>query len=58
MQGPPSWGFNEITGAVQGSFDSLHINVFSHDINPETLYPVMVYIPGGAYHRSEFLMTE
>lgn len=46
--------FWNLNGArVVGSFDSLHVNVYSNNITPSSPYPVMVFIFGGAYHRCE-----
>ncbi|CRL03514.1 CLUMA_CG016384, isoform A [Clunio marinus] len=45
VEGPPFWGI----GAAQPSFDSLHVNVYTNDLNPPTPYPVMVWIHGGGW---------
>lgn len=47
-QGPPFWGLNE-RGDVEGDFDSLHVNVFTRDINPAAPFPVLVWIHGGGW---------
>lgn len=44
-QGPPFWGMHE--GIIRGSFDALHVNVYTNNLNPETAFPVMVFIHGG-----------
>jgi carboxylesterase type B len=54
-EGPNFWGVDLITGEFSGSFDSLHVNVYSNNIFPETPYPVMVYIHGGSYMGFELL---
>lgn len=41
-QGPPFWGINGLTGEIVGSFDALHVNVYTNNIRPESPYPVMV----------------
>lgn len=40
---------NPIHKKVVGSEDSLFLNVFTKDVNPKKLQPVMVYIYGGAF---------
>lgn len=49
VQGPAFWGRNIISRQFQGSFDSLHVNIFSNDINLDKSYPVMIYIHGGGF---------
>lgn len=48
-EGSAFWGISASTGQLQGSFDSLHINIFSNNIRPLTPYPVMVFIHEGLY---------
>lgn len=50
-QGPSCPQFNNIFQRVQGEEDCLHINVFTKDVAPQVLRPVMVYIHGGAFCR-------
>lgn len=38
-----------ITQRSIGHEDCLHISVYTHDINPRTLKPVMVWVHGGAF---------
>lgn len=40
---------NDVTGAIDGSFDALHVNVFTNNLRPSAPYPVLVWIHGGAY---------
>lgn len=39
---PPFWGVNGVTMNVEGEFDALRLNVYTNNLNPSTLYPVMV----------------
>ena len=43
VEGPIFWGVSEVTGEIEGSFDALHVNVFTNNLNPATPYPVMVW---------------
>lgn len=54
-----------ITQRSIGTEDCLHLSVYTHDIKPKTLKPVMVWIHGGAFifgsnskdfYNPEFLM--
>jgi hypothetical protein len=47
--GSQFWNFNGFQQRVVGSFDSLHINVFTNNLQPIEPYPVMVYVHGGGY---------
>lgn len=38
-----------MTGQIEGSFDSLHVNVFTKNLTTNALQPVMVWIHGGAF---------
>lgn len=50
MQRSPFWGpGNGENGAIGGDFDALHINVYTNNINPDTKYPVMVWLHGGGW---------
>lgn len=40
---------NSVLKKIVGSEDSLMLNIFSKDVKPKKLYPVMVYIYGGAF---------
>jgi carboxylesterase type B len=46
-QGPPFWGFHD--GRIRGSFDALHVNVYTNNMNPTANFPVMVFIHGGGW---------
>lgn len=48
-EGSQFWNANGWQQRVVGSFDSLHVNVFTDNLQPEVLYPVMFYIHGGSY---------
>lgn len=32
-----------------GSEDCLHLNIYTKNVNPKVLYPVMVFLHGGAF---------
>ncbi|XP_055604380.1 uncharacterized protein LOC129752629 [Uranotaenia lowii] len=51
IQGPPSWQFSKLQNKCIGSEDSLHVNVFTKNLDKNNLLPVMLYIHGGAYMR-------
>lgn len=36
-------------GFPDGSFDALHVNIFTNNLNPAQAYPVMVFVHGGNY---------
>lgn len=38
-----------MTGEIEGSFDSLHVNVFTKNLKINAFNPVMIFIHGGAY---------
>lgn len=38
-----------LLGRVAGNENCLHLNVFTKELEPETLRPVMVWIHGGAF---------
>ena len=43
------YGFNEMLNKITGDEDSLHVNVFTKNLNLKKSYPVMAYIYGGAF---------
>jgi cholinesterase len=46
-EGPPFWGNHG--GKITGDFDALHLNVYTNNMNPDTPYPVIVFIHGGGW---------
>lgn len=53
----PCYNLDLIQGKICGSEDSLHINVFTKHLQPDTPYPVMVYIYGGAFKTGSSTMN-
>lgn len=50
-EGPVAYSWNNYVHSVVGNENCLHVNVFTRNINPKQLLPVMVYIHGGAFMR-------
>ncbi|KAG5677879.1 hypothetical protein PVAND_007596 [Polypedilum vanderplanki] len=42
-------GIDSTTKTVKGSEDGLYLNIFTKNLKPNKLYPVIVYIHGGAF---------
>lgn len=45
------WPLKQFITEPTGSLNSLHLNVFTNDLNPASKYPVMVWIHGGGFDR-------
>ncbi|XP_063697509.1 esterase B1-like [Culicoides brevitarsis] len=50
-EGPVAYSWNNYVHSVVGNENCLHLNVFTRNVNPKQLLPVMVYIHGGAFMR-------
>uniref|UniRef100_A0A336MGD9 Carboxylic ester hydrolase n=2 Tax=Culicoides sonorensis TaxID=179676 RepID=A0A336MGD9_CULSO len=50
-EGPVAFSWNNYVHSVVGNENCLHINIFTRNIHPKHLLPVMVYIHGGAFMR-------
>lgn len=46
-EGSGFWGVNFMTNVIEGCLDAMHVNVFSTEIQPKKLRPVMAFIHGG-----------
>ncbi|KAG5680927.1 hypothetical protein PVAND_010403 [Polypedilum vanderplanki] len=42
-------------GVFEGDLDSMHINVYTNNLNPQSKYPVMVWIHGGGFRTGSGL---
>uniref|UniRef100_A0A182M0X3 Carboxylic ester hydrolase n=1 Tax=Anopheles culicifacies TaxID=139723 RepID=A0A182M0X3_9DIPT len=51
QQGPSGYQFNKLLNKIVGSEDHLYINVFTKELKPDKLRPVMLWIHGGAFMR-------
>ncbi|XP_052898916.1 esterase B1-like [Anopheles moucheti] len=51
QQGPSGYQFNKLLNKIVGSEDHLYINVYTKELKPEKLRPVMLWIHGGAFMR-------
>uniref|UniRef100_A0A182QUV2 Carboxylic ester hydrolase n=1 Tax=Anopheles farauti TaxID=69004 RepID=A0A182QUV2_9DIPT len=51
QQGPSGFQFNKLLNKIVGSEDHLYMNVFTKELQPEKLRPVMLWIHGGAFMR-------
>lgn len=48
-EGPGCCSANYYLNVIEGSLDSMHINVYTTEIQPKKLRPVMVFIHGGGF---------
>uniref|UniRef100_A0AAG5D5S3 Carboxylic ester hydrolase n=1 Tax=Anopheles atroparvus TaxID=41427 RepID=A0AAG5D5S3_ANOAO len=51
QQGPVGFQFNKLLNKIVGSEDHLYINVYTKELKPTKLLPVMLWIHGGAFMR-------
>uniref|UniRef100_A0A182TDG7 Carboxylic ester hydrolase n=1 Tax=Anopheles melas TaxID=34690 RepID=A0A182TDG7_9DIPT len=51
QQGPSGYQFNKLLNKIVGSEDHLYMNVYTKELKPAKLRPVMLWIHGGAFMR-------
>nr|CAA88030.1 estalpha2 esterase [Culex quinquefasciatus] len=51
VQGPGGYQYSKLLNKIIGREDSLHMNVFTKNLDSKQLLPVMLYIHGGAFMR-------
>lgn len=49
-EGPSFVNRNYITGKMEGQLDAMQINIFTKNVKPDSLKPVMVFIHGGGFY--------
>lgn len=55
QEGPAFWQFDFFTMKNIGELDSMHLNVYTRDVKPKELCPVLVWIHGGGFMMGKTL---